>query len=228
MKVIIVITNDLLNSLPSWFQISLNKIKYWYESIDMWMHSTFQLHSFSESKYGTSTIFPFSMILLIIGRFLMFWLFLSARRALLCFLFSCSSSNVCEISQLCPFSWVFFLPSLLRALPKVPSSSLKFPCVPSCSLLFPRVPSSSLGFYGFKWVQVSSLEFPWVLLSSLEFSWVPLCSLEKLMWKKGVFRFVSLFSWFFLMCFFLRALSYSTCLSIFGISEVQNVPFWHF
>ena len=62
-------------------------------------------------------------------------LFLSARRALLCFLFS--SCVICEISPLRPFFWVFFLPLL-------PYNKSKFPRVPSSSLEFPRVPSSSL------------------------------------------------------------------------------------
>ena len=144
-----------------------------------------------------------------------------------------------------PLFLSFFLPSFLRALslsslkfPPVSWSFLEFPRVSSSFLKFPQVSSSSLEFYGFKWVQMSCLEFSWVPLSSFGFPWVSLSSfvfpwvalsclssleflkvrlgsLKKLMWKKGMLRFVPLFSWFFLTCFFLRALSYSTCLSIF-------------
>ena len=99
--------------------------------------------------------------------------FLSARRALLCFLFSsCSCSSViCEIFPLDP----------LRALPL---SSLEFPWVSSSLLKFPRVPLSSLKCYRFKWVQMISLEFfrfKWVQMSSLEFykfKWVQMSSFE--------------------------------------------------
>ena len=128
-----------------------------------------------------------------------FW-FLSARRALLCFLFSCSSSssNVCEILPLCPFSWVFFLPLLLRALPL---SSLEFPRVPSGSLEFPQVPTSSI-------------EFPWVVKNK--------CEIRKC-WD----LFLS-FSCSSLTYLFLRALSYSTCLSIFDWLDLRTKIFKYF
>ena len=83
-----------------------------------------------------------------------FW-FLSARRAFLCFLFS-PPPVICEIFPLCPFSWVFFFPLLLRALP------LK-------NLRFFWVTMSSLELL---WVPLSSLEFPRVPLSFLEFPWI--------------------------------------------------------
>ena len=91
----------------------------------------------------------------------------------------------------------------------------KMPCV----LWVPLSSMSSLEFYefprvefhGFKWVQMSQM-------SSLYFLWVPLCSFEfpwEIDGKRSV-EIVPIFSWLFLTCFFLRALSYS-CWSIFQL-----------
>ena len=75
----------------------------------------------------------------------------------------------------------------------------------SASFKFPQVLQVQMSSDEFPWVPLSSMssdEIPWVPLSSLELSWVLMSSFENLMWKKGVLRFILLFFWFFLKCFF--------------------------
>ena len=100
-----------------------------------------------------------------------------------------------------PFSWVF-LPLLLSFFTPFPEFFYPFCWVFSPLFLsfFPSITSTS-----------ASLEKLWVPLSSLEFSRVPSINIH----KKNVEPSSSLFLVFSLLCLFLRALSYSTCLSIF-------------
>ena len=80
------------------------------------------------------------------------------------------------------------------------SDFLNFPSLPLFLSFFPSITSTS-----------ASPEEPQVPLSVLEFPWVPLINVH----KKNVAPSSSLFLVFSLICLFLRALSYSTCLSIF-------------
>ena len=108
-----------------------------------WASWSFSQHQFlAASQLGPPLQLLFPPARFMDSQFKSSIIFLSAHRALLCFLFS---PVICEIFPLCPFSWVFFLPLLLRAL--------------------------SLKNLRFTWLFSSSLEFPWVPLSSLEFPW---------------------------------------------------------
>ena len=94
------------------------------------------------------------------GWTLIYSVFLSARIALLCFLFSCCWSLICEISPLCPpFPEFFSFHYCYERFPWRNSSSLEFPWVPLINVHKKNVEHSSSLFLVFINISFSTSAF---------------------------------------------------------------------